>query len=983
MKKLLALLALIPIMVFGQTPTLQQVTNAGNTSTKIIKYNANHGIQFDARTLTDKGYVDSVKTTIPTTHSLAQVLADGNDANGIFIKNFFGARVTQGGNAISYVRSAGDSAFVYYTSDYSHAGVQLRNSTESPYVHSFIGASVNAMAMEFNGLTHNNSFYLDSLKGTFGSIINYGANYGARYTVRTLVDKRYCDSAIAAISSTLPGWSITGNASTVDGTNFIGTTDNIPFNFKINNQKAGRISAGSELNTSLGYLTISSGSLTGVDNDAFGYQSLRVNTTGSFNNSYGVFSLQANTTGMRNTAIGHNALFTNITGSCNTAIGMQALRQSTGRRNTAIGDSAGYAATGDDNLFLGYKAGWGWTGSHRGFIGNPDMDSIMSFNFSTGQVNITAGHLKVVDGSQASGYIMTSDANGLGTWTAAASATTTAWGLLGNTGTTGGTNYIGTNDNQPLRIKINSVLAGFIQDSAQGGNTSLGGNALTVLNSNQMGCTAIGVNAMRYYNATSQVSNIPYNTAVGYDALRGSGTAANNTGYMNTAVGYDAMKKNTTGYQNAAFGVNSLASNTTGFANEAFGMNSLVFNTTGNYNSAHGEDCLYANTTGSDNTAMGQYALQANTIGNQNTAIGSGSLFTTVDNNNETAIGYNALHLATGAANTAVGASSQAVTSTGINNNSFGYASLPALTTGSRNISIGVSSANGTTTGNRNVVLGTVAFLSNVSGNSNIVIGDSAAYDVTGSRNIIIGAKAGQGWTGSDAVIFGNPTTKIAMFGDMTTGNWGVGNTTVTPTYKFEVTGTLKASTSATTPKVILSGSTSGSVVVTCAATAATNTFTFPAGTTDLSATGGTSQVLKQISSGGAITVAQLATSDLSDVGIWVDYTASSTQVGYATNAITVLYKKMDAHTVIVQWVAGGTSTNTATSFTIPFTTANNGFTTETLGRASNSGGASVAGLVYISANSSIVNLSSAADPTAWTASGAKTVAGQIILNVQ
>ena len=38
-------------------------------------------------------------------------------------------------------------------------------------------------------------------------------------------------------------WGLLGNASSVDGTNFIGTTDNLPFNIRVNNQKAGRIDA--------------------------------------------------------------------------------------------------------------------------------------------------------------------------------------------------------------------------------------------------------------------------------------------------------------------------------------------------------------------------------------------------------------------------------------------------------------------------------------------------------------------------------------------------------------------------------------------------------------------------------------------------------------------------------------------------------------------------------------------------------------------
>jgi hypothetical protein len=64
-----------------------------------------------------------------------------------------------------------------------------------------------------------------------------------------------------------------------------------------------------------------------------------------------------------------------------------------------------------------------------------------------------------------------------------------------------------------------------------------------------------------------------------------------------------------------------------------------------------------------------------------------------------------------------------------------------------------------------------------------------------------------------------------------------------------------------------LKGATSGTITINAAATAGTNTLTLPAGTTDLSSTGGTSQVLKQTSSGGAITVARLACADLSDAG--------------------------------------------------------------------------------------------------------------------
>lgn len=62
-----------------------------------------------------------------------------------------------------------------------------------------------------------------------------------------------------------------------------------------------------------------------------------------------------------------------------------------------------------------------------------------------------------------------------------------------------------------------------------------------------------------------------------------------------------------------------------------------------------------------------------------------------------------------------------------------------------------------------------------------------------------------------------------------------------------------------------LKGATSGTTTVKAAAVAGTTTITLPGGTTDFSATGGASQVVKQTSAGAAFTVARLACADLSD----------------------------------------------------------------------------------------------------------------------
>lgn len=77
--------------------------------------------------------------------------------------------------------------------------------------------------------------------------------------------------------------------------------------------------------------------------------------------------------------------------------------------------------------------------------------------------------------------------------------------------------------------------------------------------------------------------------------------------------------------------------------------------------------------------------------------------------------------------------------------------------------------------------------------------------------------------------------------------------------------GALTLGQSGTAGSVVLNGATSGTVTLKVPAVAGSNIVTFPAGTTDFSSTGGTSQVVKQTSAGGALTVATLACTDLSN----------------------------------------------------------------------------------------------------------------------
>ena len=160
-------------------------------------------------------------------------------------------------------------------------------------------------------------------------------------------------TSIAAASATDP-WLLGGNAGTVDGTNFLGTTDNVALSFRVNNQRSGRIDVENtffgyrsafqnptgQRNTAIGSSALFS-TTTGFDNTAVGSVALASNTTGWSNSAFGRLALEHNTTGNYNTAIGQSALIFNSTGSENVAVGMgAALGNGSSNYNTAIGTNS-------------------------------------------------------------------------------------------------------------------------------------------------------------------------------------------------------------------------------------------------------------------------------------------------------------------------------------------------------------------------------------------------------------------------------------------------------------------------------------------------------------------------------------------------------------------------------------------------------------------------------------------------------------------
>jgi hypothetical protein len=349
------------------------------------------------------------------------------------------------------------------------------------------------------------------------------------------------------------------------------------------------------------------------------------------------------------------------------------------------------------------------------------------------------------------------------------------WNLTGNSGTTSGTNFIGTTDAQDLDIRTNNaIIARFTQKSQleflnngksvfigeeAGENDDLSDNENIFIgykagnsNTSGFGNIAIGYQTLYYHTNTGN-----YNTASGYQALY-----SNTTGDENTATGHQALHLNTTGYQNTATGSGALHQNTSGYHNTADGCQALYYNNTGYYNTATGYQALNSNTTGNSSTAVGYQALYSNTGGGENTATGCEALYNNTTGQYNTANGYQALNLnTTGLYNTATGYKALTTNATSDCNTADGYQALYS-NIGGHNTATGYGALYNNNTGSSNTAVGYQALYRNTTGTFNTGVGDSAnSTGATLTNSTGLGYNANP--TASNSVHIGN--TSVSWIG--------------------------------------------------------------------------------------------------------------------------------------------------------------------------------------------------------------------------
>ena len=506
-------------------------------------------------------------------------------------------------------------------------------------------------------------------------------------------------------AGTANAWNLTGNSGTTVGTNFLGTTDLVPFTIKVNNQRALFIDPETPTD---GAVDIILGIFTNSITNPHGSTPIQGSTIGGGGSQFSPNTITdhfATISGGDNNAVNGNAgvigggqsnsvnqiggsigggfnntvsSFSSIPGGINlklgsSSFGFNGVNYSSTNPIVDLSSYSKIAYFGDVNLMLGnvdnsarellfYEpnasltyAGTNYSSFKAGVQSTdllytlptsaPTLNQVLSATAITGSgpYAVTLGW---ADPGSGSGYVLYGPSAVQSTLTP---RTTPLFNIA----------YIST--------AADAAAAGATITSSAGAAGNLAATALTLV------ATATGTGLARALNATGRVNidNLSSYDIAGnrflwegpsHDAtvtMVGNTGNTTNSGASNILVGSNAGKSNTSGYENVVVGPNALSTNTTGF-----------------WNIAVGSQTMNLNTTGTQNVAIGAYALSHNTVGGGSIAIGTGAISTANANGSNIAIGDEAgSGITTGYDNTIIGGSALESLTTGMSNTVVGFAS--------------------------------------------------------------------------------------------------------------------------------------------------------------------------------------------------------------------------------------------------------------------------------------------------------------------
>ena len=352
-----------------------------------------------------------------------------------------------------------------------------------------------------------------------------------------------------------------------------GTTENITLNPNGTANFNGEIEVDS--------VNIGAGPGAGADCTRVGDGALANHAAGVRDTGIGDASLAGLTAANDCTAVGANSLNSNVAASQSTAVGSRSQQNA---NNSAVASFGNNTSVGFQSL-MGSNTPGDNTGTQNTAIGAGSMSDVTS-----GSQNTAVG------------------AESLNEITSGSNNTAVGRRALQNTSTGTLNTAVGARAAEQNTVGVRTTAIG---DEALLDNRA-GSNA-----------TAVGFQSQAFANNTA-VAFINTNTSVGSESLRGSTTAADNTGLHNTAIGHQSMRLNTSGENNTAVGMGSLDANTEGASNIGVGRNALGQSQTGDQNVAMGQSALGNLASGNLNTCIGHGA--GNAIGDNrsnNTVLGA------------------------------------------------------------------------------------------------------------------------------------------------------------------------------------------------------------------------------------------------------------------------------------------------------------------------------------------------------------------------
>lgn len=237
----------------------------------------------------------------------------------------------------------------------------------------------------------------------------------------------YWDGAWKTVSKTnsaTGAWNLTGN--TTSGTEYLGTTNFNSLNFKVNNGDFAKffpngginigIGSAANVNNSIAIGTSAQASTSneaialGGSSNASGYQSIALGyNAAASNNTSAAFGHSSSASGYRSASVGFSSRSTN-----NNAIAVGNGSNSTGEQSLSLGYES--AASGQNSAAIGYQA---TTAQANAIVlgSSSNTNSKIGIGTNTPEERLhVVGSIKIVDGVQSNGYVLTSDANGKGTW---------------------------------------------------------------------------------------------------------------------------------------------------------------------------------------------------------------------------------------------------------------------------------------------------------------------------------------------------------------------------------------------------------------------------------------------------------------------------------------------------------------------------------------------------------------------------------------